>query len=325
MIRFPEHTVYVHAPSRLHFGLLPLDRQARQGVFGGVGAMVDRPGIEIKISPSRRFEVCGPLHKRAREFAVNWAAETALTTQPDCRIEVLSAPTEHVGLGVGTQLALSVAAGLDAFYGESALCPKRLDRLVLLLGRSRRSSVGALGFLHGGMIAHSVPRPSISHACVHGIPDSWRFVLIRPLGKIGLAGISESSAFDALPPASAILTNQMVEELNERLLPALVDRRFDDFSESLYRYGYGAGMYFSRRQGGAYNGPELEKIVHVVRSLGVLGAGQSSWGPTVFALLPNPAAADEFVAQLRLRLGSADFDLCIAAPNNGGARVEVDR
>ena len=84
-------------------------------------------------------------------------------------------------------------------------------------------------------------------------------------------------------------------------------------------------MYFSRRQGGAYNGPELEKIVRVVRSLGVLGAGQSSWGPTVFALLPNPATADEFVAELRLRLGSADFDLCIASPNNEGARVEVDR
>jgi ribulose-5-phosphate 4-epimerase/fuculose-1-phosphate aldolase len=52
--------------------------------------------------------------------ASSWLACWAIAP-PACRIEVLEVPPEHVGLGAGTQLALSVVAGLTAYRGHDPL------------------------------------------------------------------------------------------------------------------------------------------------------------------------------------------------------------
>src|SRR5688500_8228554 len=102
------HTVVVGAPSRLHFGLFALGSEhGRQ--FGGIGAMVDQPGSVIRLQPSQSFEVTGPMAARLTRSAQAWSRFHGRTL-PDCRISVERAPPEHVGLGVGTQLGLSVAA-----------------------------------------------------------------------------------------------------------------------------------------------------------------------------------------------------------------------
>src|SRR5262245_47692582 len=103
--------VQVTAPSRLHFGLWSLAGAGRQ--FGGVGAMIEQPGLKLELAPAEQFVAGGPLADRAKRFAAHWAAfhRAAL---PACEIRLLAAPPEHVGLGTGTQLGLAVAAGLNA-------------------------------------------------------------------------------------------------------------------------------------------------------------------------------------------------------------------
>ena len=47
--------VHVTAPSRLHFGLWSL-AAARGRQFGGVGAMIDKPGLRLTIEPGAGLE-----------------------------------------------------------------------------------------------------------------------------------------------------------------------------------------------------------------------------------------------------------------------------
>jgi beta-RFAP synthase len=228
-------------------------------------------------------------------------------------------------LGVGTQLALSVAAALTAWFDRPPLPPAELAQSV---GRGRRSAIGTYGFATGGLIVERgrLPGEPISPLeCRVPVPDAWRFVLIQPRTDAGLSGAAEQTAFDQLPPVPDEVTAELQDELYLRMLPAVKAADFTQFSDSVYRYGRLAGLCFAPVQGGPYNGPQLSRIVDLVRDLGVSGVGQSSWGPTLFALLPGEEQAQEFKARLTVVLkvqpGDHEVQLSLARPNNCGARV----
>ena len=84
-----------------------------------------------------------------------------------------------------------------------------------------------------------------------------------------------------------------------------------------------AGQCFAHIQGGPYNGPHLAQLVDTIRSLGVRGVGQSSWGPTLFALLPEQAAAERFQRCLSEKLSPPLLQIIISPPNRRGARITV--
>jgi beta-ribofuranosylaminobenzene 5'-phosphate synthase len=317
----PPRTVQVTAPSRLHFGLLSFGGEGRQ--FGGVGATIERPAVELVVRRNDRLKVRGPLAARADEFARRWAAFHKLPSEPAFHVEVTAAPREHAGLGVGTQLGLSVAAALNALFD---MPPSSPAELALSVGRGLRSAVGTYGFVHGGLIAERgklASEPLSPLDCRLELPAEWRFVLVCPREAKGLSGTAERRAFGTLPNVAPQITGRLIEELRERMLPAAAQARFDEFSESVYQFGRLAGMCFADKQGGPYNGPQLTALVETIRALGVRGVGQSSWGPTLFALLPDEPAATEFLRRLNDRCSSDNLETWVSAPNNHGARVHV--
>ena len=319
----PHRTIHVAAPSRLHFGMFAFgDASSRQ--FGGAGAMIDRPGLRLTISPSAQLEVHGLLSDRALDFVRRWILARCMTEEPRCRVQIVAAPRQHVGLGVGTQLGLSVAAGLNAYFDRRSESPPELAQSV---GRAKRSAVGTYGFAHGGLLAECgrLATEAVSPLDLRvDLPGKWRFVLICPRGREGLSGEAERRAFRELPPVPETMKDQLVREIHVRLMPAAADAKFDDFSESLYRYGHAAGMCFADQQNGPFAGPRLTELVQVIRRMGVRGVGQSSWGPTLFALLPGESEASMFVDQLAGNTSTGDLELVITTPNNTGARVQVE-
>jgi len=313
--------VHVTAPSRLHFGLWSLGGgQGRQ--FGGVGAMIDQPQLQLVIEPAEELAASGNSAQRVIAFARRWAGFHAIEP-PACRMSIRMAIPEHAGLGSGTQLALSVAAGLNAFCGLPSQTP---HELALSVGRGLRSAVGTYGFVFGGLIVEQgkLPDEPISRLdCRIDLPDEWRFVLVRPRGMTGLAGSDEVQAFAALAAVPPHVTENLVAEVRDRLVPAAATGNFAQFAETLYRYGRMAGECFAARQGGPYNGPIITTLVERIRGLGMQGVGQSSWGPTIFAACPSKMSANQFVSQLRSAT-DVTLDIVIARPCNCGARIEVN-
>lgn len=311
-------TIQIIAASRLHFGLLaPASSDSRR--FGGVGVMVEHPSVQLTACSQEHFSVEGVAAERVREFAKLWAAHHGLDSLPKCRVHVESLAKMHSGLGIGTQLGLSVARALCELHGQLPTTPAELARSV---GRGQRSAVGTYGFFYGGLIAEPGKQATDSLAPLElrlDLPAGWRWVLVCPRDGGGLHGDQEQRAFAELQQSAHENAAGLSRELHDHLLPAARQCDYLEFSDSVYRFGYQSGMCFASVQGGAYNGARLQQIVKTIRSLGIRGVGQSSWGPTIFALCPDESTAQKLVDQLKLIVADADF--AITATANHGAKI----
>ena len=311
--------VTISAPSRLHFGLYAFGGAGRQ--YGGVGAMIAEPRLRLEITEADEFRVVGPLAERAAEFTRRWAK---FQLQPlRCAIQIIETPPEHTGLGVGTQLGLSIAAGLNAFHGLPAAGPLEL---AMSVGRGLRSAVGTYGFLQGGLIAErgKLPHEPLSPLDLRvDLPSTWRFALFQPPAAPGLAGGEEEQAIASLPPVPQHVTNKLIAIAQDELFPAAAQGDFAAFSDSLYRYGTLAGQCFAPRQGGPFNGPLLTRLVQTLRDLGLVGAGQSSWGPTIFAICPDEPSATDCIQRFQHVWRESTVVCRITPPTNSGAEIQV--
>lgn len=311
--------VEIVAPSRLHFGMFSFGHPGTRQ-FGGAGLMIDRPALKLRIAAADRFSAAGPLAERASAVVDRLVGQWQLAEPPACRIEIVDAPSEHMGLGTGTQLALAVTAGLNAFRG---VAPLDAPALAALSGRGVRSAIGTYGFLHGGFLVEGGKRPDEALAPLEfraALPASWRFVLISPHGEQGLSGETERRAFRDLPPVPPATSQQLRREVADEMVPAATAGQFERFSRSVYRFGYQAGMCFAARQGGPFASLRIARLVEQIRALGIEGVGQSSWGGTVFALLESESAARQCADVMVAMLEPLDT-LIVAKSNPTGALV----
>ena len=314
--------IHVRAPCRLHFGMFSFGHTDRPQ-FGGVGVMVEPPAVEVAISRAAKFRVVGSLAERAKQFAEAAARAWKVPSLPACEIRVQS-PSNHVGLGVGTQLALSVAAGLRRLL---ELPDVPAEELAAHMGRGVRSAVGTLGFQHGGLIvdAGHVPGQTIGRLAQRlAVPEGWRFVLVCPANQRGLAGTSEADAFGRLPPVPASVTRELWRITEEEMLPAVERADCRAFGDAVYRFGRMAGECFAAVQGGPFADARIERLVESIRDRGVAGVGQSSWGPTVFAVCASAAEGLALREWLRSEKEFAEGEITLARPKSQGACINED-
>jgi beta-ribofuranosylaminobenzene 5'-phosphate synthase len=314
--------VCVRAPVRLHFGMFSFGH-TEGPQFGGVGMMVEPPGVQISVRPAPRFAATGPLAARAETFVGSCCRAWNMGGLPDCALTVERAPDPHSGLGVGTQLGLAVATGLARFLNRPLTNPKELASSA---GRGLRSAVGTYGFLHGGLIVDAGKQ---AHEVLgklelrHDIPEQWRIVLTRSEPEAGLSGRPEADAFARLPPVPGHVTSELWEVTRSLMLPALERSDVQEFGEAVYRFNVLAGSTFAPIQGGPFASARSAELVAAIRRFGVPGVGQSSWGPTLFAITGDQTQAESLVAWLTKEQGVCADNVSIARPNNQGATIEA--
>jgi beta-ribofuranosylaminobenzene 5'-phosphate synthase len=311
--------VVVRTPCRLHFGMFGFG-SADRAQFGGLGAMIDPPCIEVEILPSDSFAVHGALKDRTQQAVELLVDRWKLPSMPACKITVRS-PRDHTGLGVGTQLSLAVVAGLRRFL---SLAEKSLEEMAAAVNRGARSAVGTYGFQLGGLIVDAGKergRALGKLAIRVALPDAWRFVLFCQSSERGLAGPSEAKAFERLQTVPNEVTSKLWAITNEEILPAVEQNDCRRFGDALYRFGRMAGECFAAVQNGPFASEEIERLVNTIRAFGVPGAGQSSWGPTVFAVTNGDAEARRLVEWVRGRSAGVEYDVVMARPNNCGATL----
>jgi len=315
--------VRVRAPCRLHFGMFSFGHPD-QPQFGGIGVMVGPPNVNVTITPADCFRVAGNMTFRVRQFVEMASSAWQLPGLPGCEVQVQS-PRDHIGLGVGTQVGLAVAAGLRRFFQLSDLPP---NELALSVGRGTRSGVGTHGFHHGGLLidagksgGESLGR--LAHRVA--VPESWRFVLVSPGDQQGLTGDVEANAFARLPPVPKEVTPQLWRIAEEEMIPAAASSDCEAFGDAVYRFGRLAGECFAPVQGGPFASREIARLIQSIRSVGVPGVGQSSWGPTIFSVTANDSAAQQLADWLINSSHAAAASVSIARPCNQGAEIETTR
>ena len=226
--------IRVRTPSRLHFGLLGWGPHVRRQ-FGGVGLMIDPPGIELIAEPATAWIAEGPLAVRVQSLLGQLRERIAETgaTLPPVRIRVVSAPPEHVGFGVGTQLCLAVAR---AVFKLAGVAEPAIDELARLTGRGHRSGIGLYGFQHGGLIIDGggtqetgIP-PLLARV---PFPENWSILIVQPPGPSGLHGQAEVRAFADLPPIARDITDTLCRLVLLEMLPAVIEHDLPAFGAGL--------------------------------------------------------------------------------------------
>jgi beta-RFAP synthase len=290
--------VHIRTGARLHFG--PFAVAEDSGVFGGIGLMVEEPGCELSVAASPADHYIGPPEwtDRVAEVIGRLRDRGIAAQDTGIAVRIAAMVPQHAGLGSGTQLALAVAAGVAGLCGrpESA----HPLQLAAMIGRGRRSAIGIHGFAVGGFLVDGgKPSDDVIGSLETRLPfpDDWPVLLWTPHAVGGLSGDVERTAFHSLPPMSSSTTRRLRSIIGDRLLPALRSKRHAEFAAALNDYGDGVGAHFAPVQGGVYSHSRAEPLVRWLRSSGVAGVAQTSWGPTIAALLPDPATAADVVAR----------------------------
>lgn len=316
----------VEASARLHLGLIDMNGNLGR-LYGSIGVAIDRPGFKLEVEqlltgPAGGLTVTGPEADRVAEYARRFLAVHPVAGA--LRLQVQSVIPSHVGLGSGTQLALAVGAALARLAGLN-LDPPELARL---LGRGVHSGIGIAIFRTGGLVVdggHSVVGPADRVPPVlfrHAFPEAWRFVVAIPTVPAGLSGAAEAQAFNTLPSAPGTFVEKICRLLVMQLLPALIEHDLVPFGQALTGIQQLVGDSFAAAQGGRFANTVSGALVTDWLAHGAAGAGQSSWGPAVYALAGDDSEAERLVqaAQVFLR-ARAGGEVFVARAANRGARI----
>ena len=317
--------VVVRTGARLHCGLFT-DSHADGRQFGGVGMLVSPPGFVIRAAAADKSSIQGHAgwHERLSRTELRAREKTeSIRRLPPIRWAIDEALPAHSGLGSGTQIGLAAAAALSELAGDTQL---PVEELAARAGRGTRSAIGIHGFSLGGFLVEGgkLPGQDVSPLITRVvIPEAWRFVLIRPRRTAGLSGTDEVEGFARLPPMAAETTDRLCRLALLDLTPALIDHDFERFGEALFEFGQLVGRHFAPVQGGVCADRQMRELLPRLRHYGIRGIGQSSWGPTIFALCRNEGEATALVSELTSDAACVDCDLSIASPRNQGATINV--
>lgn len=319
--------VTVRAPGRLHLGFL--DPSATLGRrFGSLGLVIDEFETVVQLSPAARDEISAARGiaeadlARAAEHLAALRHHTAIDKPLHLHLARLLPP--HAGFGSGTQLALAIGRAYAQLHGIGL----STQQIATSLGRGLRSGVGIAGFDRGGLLLDGGPSADRSPAPLTArldFPEPWRIVLAMDPLHTGLSGADEKQAIAALPPFPREAAAEICHRLLMQVLPGAASGDFDAFAEGLTCMQHLLGAHFAPAQGGsAYTSPAVARFMGWAGEHTRAALGQSSWGPTGFAIVPSAAEAETLVRAAQ-RAGMADAPLVLQAVRgrNAGAAISV--
>ncbi len=315
-------TVEIFTPARLHLGFLDLHGGLGRR-YGSLGLTIEGIGIGLRLERAATASASGPSAARAlRSLA---AAASALGVSADVRVTVEHAIPEHAGLGSGTQMGLAVAAALARLHGLDTAPAALADAA----GRGLRSGIGIGAFAQGGFLvdggrsAGEKPAPIIARL---PFPAGWRILLILDPKRSGLHDEAESAAFGALPDFSEPLAGHLCRLVLLRLLPGLAESDFAAVSAAIGEVQERIGNYFAAAQNGRFSSPSVARVLEWLSARGILGIGQSSWGPTGFAIIASEEQARALARELGERSAAwPEVEFRIVQGRNRGAVVTAFR
>ncbi|MBX3605289.1 MAG: beta-ribofuranosylaminobenzene 5'-phosphate synthase [Piscinibacter sp.] len=294
----------VRAPGRLHLGFLdPAGTLGRR--FGSIGLVIDGFETEVELRRARTDQWQADTQDGEAELAraVDWLQrmrrETGRTEPLQLRLR--RALPVHAGFGSGTQLALAVGRAFAACHALEVDTPT----LARWLGRGLRSGIGIAGFDLGGLLvdggpaANGMPAPLLARLVW---PQDWHIIVVLEPTRRGLSGAEEREAIAALPSLPRAGAAEICHQVLMRLLPGAAQADFAGFAAGLNAVQQVLGDHFAPAQGGSpWTSPSVARLMHwlAARHEAPVALGQSSWGPTGFAIVDSPARAQALIESAR--------------------------
>ena len=324
MLQDSKTSIKVTTAGRLHMGFFDLHGGLGRK-FGSIGLSLSQPNLELIASHSGTLSVIGAetISSRAANIAKKLLSQLSLPGQ--ISLEINQHIPEHAGLGSGTQLALAIGTAISQLHGLNLSTAE----IAKLTGRGNRSGIGIAAFEHGGLLVDGgriSPIKSKSRIppllARYDFPEHWRILLILDTAQPGIHGQEELTAFDQLPPFSEKLAAQLCRHVLMQAMPAIIEQDLLAFGLAIQALQAHVGDYFAPAQGGRYASQRVGDVLNHLEKSGVGCFGQSSWGPTGFAVFESADAANTHLQQLKTIFTDPALDWMICSGSNKGANVE---
>lgn len=316
------HQVKVRTTARLHMGFLDMNGGLGRR-FGSIGLSLDAPATSLTAWRADDFSAVGPGAERALACARDFSRRAGITG--GVRLLLDEIIPEHAGLGSGTQMALAVGAALTRLYA----LPLNDAEMAAMTERGARSGIGIGAFAQGGLLVdggraeHTVTPPVIARM---DFPEAWRVLLVFDHGELGVHGTQEVEAFRTLPPFPAEVSADICRRVLMQALPAVAERDLPAFGAAIHEIQCRVGDHFSAAQGGGrYTSAAVGNVLKWLQGQGISCVGQSSWGPTGFAVVGSESEAQRLLQALQgqsAQQRNLSFMLCKG--RNQASEVQVN-
>lgn len=310
--------VFVNAFARLHMGFLDLNgSQGRQ--FGSLGVGLNAPDTLIELALGHHVfgEEEAAYVKQSKQLILEYA-----NIEQTVSIKVHREIPRHFGLGSGTQMALAIGAGINRLLDLNVA----LTDMAHITKRGLRSGIGIGAFAQGGIVLDGgrgvntkVP-PIIAQ---QSFPEQWRILLIFDHEHVGVHGDEETQAFAHLKAADLQETQAVNHQVLMRALPAIQERDLKSFGEAIVVLQAYTGDYFAPIQGGRYASQTVTQVLQYLTESGILCVGQSSWGPTGFAIFESDEQAKAYLARLQTVFQQQTLSWLLCEGRNVGALINA--
>jgi beta-RFAP synthase len=314
----PQRRVHVKTTARLHMGFIDLNGGLGRR-FGSIGLSLDKPATCMTAELREGFSAVGPGAQRAVEYAGKFAKSAGL--RDGAHFELAEVIPEHAGLGSGTQLALAVGVALARLH-RLELSP---GEVAALTARGARSGIGIGAFEQGGLLVdggHGRDTQMPPVVARMAFPEPWRVLLAYDTQCQGIHGKQEIQAFGELPEFPATQAAHIARLVLMQVLPAVAEQDLESFGRAISEVQRIVGDYFALAQGGKrFTSPHVADAMAWLEAQGVSCTGQSSWGPTGFAVVGSEAHALQLLQGLNDRGTGLQYEICCG--RNEGSVVEL--
>jgi beta-ribofuranosylaminobenzene 5'-phosphate synthase len=322
--------VYVKSPSRLHFTLIDLNGELGR-IDGGVGVALNFPNVILEASKANTIIVEGLKPDKVKRLAEKFVK--TINIKEGFKINVKKVIPSHVGLGSSTQLSLSIASALAKLFNIKV----DVKRLAEIMGRGGTSGIGIAAFQYGGFIvdgghpfkkgkkgkkaflpsraSKASPPPIIVK---YDFPLDWLFVIAIPNISKGFYGKREVEAFRAICPTPSIEAEKTSRLILMKMLPALKEFNIKEFGEALTDLQNISDIKKSLIH------PIAKKCIEKMLENGAYGAGQSSWGPSIYGLVKGKHQAEKLTKTIKSFIDEeVGGEVFYSSVNNKGATIKI--
>lgn len=328
--------VAVQTNARLHMGFFDLHGGLGRK-FGSIGLSLNAPQLALTATFADTLSVQSAAHipqnsaEAITACAYQIAAKLLQTLQlkNNVAININAMIQEHAGLGSGTQLALSIGCAISQLFDLNL----STAQIAMLTGRGGRSGIGIAAFDQGGLLidggrvsskenAQKVAIPPL--LARYNFPEHWQVLLILDTSQPGIHGEEERAAFSQLPVFSENLAAHLCRHVLMQAMPAIAEQDLTVFGQSIQTLQAHVGDYFAPAQGGRYASKRVGAVLEYLEKNGVACFGQSSWGPTGFAVFENSTIASQYLQQLKTVFTDEKLDWQLCGASNKGACVTTE-
>ncbi|MBE6492999.1 MAG: hypothetical protein E7Z84_00110 [Methanosphaera stadtmanae] len=288
----------IETSARLHFSLIDLNGSSGR-IDGGLGLTLESPSLIIQCTEKGSDTlITGKTfnQRNADEYAhkikqANEKIQKYLGIDKKYTFNIKEIYPIHQGLGLGTQLLLSIAK-LVASMNDVDLSTLELAKIIQ---RGGTSGIGVESFNSGGFIidgGHKInikndflpssaskvaPPPVIAR---YDFPEDWKILLVRPNIDETISGKKEVNIFQDYSPIPLNDVEKISYLILMKLMPSIVEEDINSFGEAVNTIQHLGFKKVER----SLQSEKITNIINCMQDNGIPCYGMSSFGPTCFGI-----------------------------------------